>query len=140
MALASLVLVLLACILRSEGRIQVIAFSPSPTQRWGTVAPARILLSGRRSTNNSNPDENEEAATNIHVTSADGSNYDLPPYQPPQHTSSFLEHLSQVKSAWPDTDDDDEGTDRGGVQATGEPSVDPSRTIQASQTDDSTWM
>jgi lipoyl(octanoyl) transferase len=61
------------------------------------------------------------------------------PYQPPQHTSSFLVHLGQVKSAWPDTGDDS-GTDGEGVECTGEPSIDPSRTIQASQTDDSNWM
>ena len=73
------------------------------------------------------------------VGRSDASNSDPTPYQPPQHTSSFLEHLGQVKSAWPDTGDD-AGTDEEGVECTGEPSIDPSRTIQASQTDDSNWM
>ena len=70
---------------------------------------------------------------------SDASDSDPTPYQPPQHTSSFLEHLGRVKSAWPDTGDD-AGTEGEGIECTGEPSIDPSRTIQASQTDDSNWM
>lgn len=66
----------------------------------------------------------------------DGSDAVDSQYQPPNHTSSFLEHLESVRSSWPDTVD----TDKEGVDCTGEPSVDPSRTMQAAETDDSNWM
>ena len=111
----------------------VTAFSSSrsvlPLMRRGDVSPAATsaLWSGTQK------DEDEGEA--IDKPSANGSDVDSQ-YQPPKHTSSFLEHLESVRSGWPDTD----GSSKEGVDCTGEPSVDPSRTMQAAETDDSNWM
>lgn len=92
-------------------------------------APARYALSsGRREDNGETTDES---------STGDGSD-DGSTYQPPKHTSSFLEHLESVRLSWPDADMG--GTSTEGVACAGEPSVDPSRTMQASETDDSNWM
>ena len=100
-----------------------------PLLRRGDVSPAATsaLWSGTQ--------EDEDEGEAIDKPSANGSDGDSQ-YQPPTHTSSFLEHLESVRSAWPDTD----GSSKEGVDCTGEPSVDPSRTMQAAETDDSNWM
>ena len=70
-------------------------------------------------------------------------------YKPPGHSDSFLRHLEQVKSTWPsntsDNNDDklktDANIDRNyGVYCTGEPSIDPSRMIQAVSDGESDWI
>lgn len=67
---------------------------------------------------------------------APGSDTTSSDYKPPQHSSTFLQHLEQVRGAWPDKQKEDEE----GVECTGEPAIDPSRIVQAASGDDSNWM
>mmetsp|Transcript_10585 Transcript_10585/g.21350 ORF Transcript_10585/g.21350 Transcript_10585/m.21350 type:complete len:172 (+) Transcript_10585:655-1170(+) len=86
----------------------------------------------------------KRSATVAHVKEEDGDDENDDPgsdttssdYKPPQHSSNFLQHLEQVRGAWPDKQEDDEE----GVECTGEPAVDPSRIVQAAPDDDSNWM
>jgi hypothetical protein len=50
-------------------------------------------------------------------------------YQPPKFSSTFLEHLAQVKGSIAKHSDDE------GVECEGEPAVDPSRMVQDSGLD-----
>lgn len=59
-------------------------------------------------------------------------------YKPPKHTESFLEHLKEVKRSWPS--DQTSESNENGVFCTGEPSVDPSRQIQAILDGESDWI
>ena len=61
-------------------------------------------------------------------------------YIPPEHSSSFLRHLEEVRASWPDQNAG-EDAEAEGVACSGEPSIDPSRQIQAScEGDDANWM
>lgn len=115
-------------------KTHVTAFSSSRSlvQRRGAVSPAATSSTSALWSGTQQDEDDEEATDKL---SADGSDVDSQ-YRPPKHTSSFLEHLKSVRSSWPDTVD----TDKEGVDCTGEPSVDPSRTMQAAETDDSNWM
>ena len=128
---SSLIVASLSCLFCNT---HVDAFSSSRSlllllrRRRGVLSPAATRTSALWS--GTQEDEDDEEATNFFGSDADSQ------YQPPKHTSSFLEHLESVRSSWPDTD----GSSKEGVDCTGEPSVDPSRTIQAAETDDSNWM
>ena len=78
-------------------------------------------------------------------------------YKSPAHSESFLRHLESVKTSWPydpndgDSDDSEDGaldekSDKcksfydGGVQCTGEPSIDPSRMLQVVLDGESDWI
>ena len=128
---SSLIVTSLSCLFFNTHVAAFTAFSSSRSVlRQGAVsrpaAATSALWSGTQE------DEDDEEATDI--LSIDGSDADSQ-YRPPKHTSSFLEHLESVRSSWPDS-----GSSKEGVDCTGEPSVDPSRTIQAAETDDSNWM
>ena len=128
---SSLIVASLSCLCFNTHVTAFTAFSSSRSVlRQGAVsrpaAATSALWSGTQE------DEDDEEATDI--LSIDGSDADSQ-YRPPKHTSSFLEHLESVRSSWPDS-----GSSKEGVDCTGEPSVDPSRTIQAAETDDSNWM
>lgn len=84
-------------------------------------------------------DYSEDTDTDVSTSDTTGSSSkqsDAPRYKPPNQSSSFLQHLEQVRLAWPDKQDGDEE----GVECSGEPAVDPSRIMQAAETDDSNWM
>ena len=71
-------------------------------------------------------------------------------YKPPVQSESFRKHLESVESSWPydseDAANDSNGGSNkvdsdGGVQCTGEPSMDPSRMIQNVLLDgESNWI
>lgn len=73
-------------------------------------------------------------------------------YKPPKHSESFLEHLKEVKKAWPseitsnepgeDEAKNDDASDPSdyGVFCTGEPSIDPSRQIRSIIDGESDWI
>ena len=72
-------------------------------------------------------------------------------YKPPKHSAAFLEHLNEVKNAWPcektsddaipDDNNDMQSDSTGyGVYCTGEPSIDPSRQVQSILDGESDWI
>lgn len=72
-------------------------------------------------------------------------------YEPPKHSPAFLEHLNEVKNAWPSeqsSDDEIRNENKNmqsdstgyGVFCTGEPAIDPSRQVQSVFDGDSDWI
>ena len=71
-------------------------------------------------------------------------NNEVERYTPPKHSKAFLRHLQDIKSSWPSYENVENQAIASNndykVECTGEPSEDPSRTLQRISDDDYDWI